>query len=214
MLRLVSLPSTLSDPARTTLQAPPFHASLAGGSGIFAGIGNAAAIDWQNPVAWLFADAALACISYVLPTAQRHILAVRNVSAAGTAEHSTHLCAAVRLEGGELASTFLPLCHDLQWRELDKLNIAMAFTSVPSPGETPPAGYEILIDDAGSFDSADVLATVPAADVPGDIRTILTLPRRPCRLAVRAVADTTVGPLSRPLDIPARYTPAPPQLVS
>ncbi len=215
MLRLVSLPSTLSDPTRTTLQAPPFHATLVGGSGVFAGVGNAAAIDWQHPVAWLFADATVACIAHALPVNERHVLAVRNISAAGTVEHSTHICTAIHLNSDEqLTTAFLPVCRHLQWRELDALNIAMAFTCEVSPSEAQPAGYEILIDNDGSFDSADVLATVPPDETAGDIRTILTLPHRPCQLAVRAVADAATGPLSRPMDIPARCAPTSPQLLS
>jgi hypothetical protein len=198
-----------------SLQAPPFTGAVAGASLLYATRGDARDIDWDTPLAILFPNASAAITPRELSVDVYDAFAVRNVSAAGTVEHSTHVVALARRNAaGMLQSTVLPQPKRVSLSNVSDDRVQLTFVVHMAPGVTAPTAFDILGDDeSGHFNLDEPLTTISAASGPVPVRATVTVSRRPCRLAVRARRNESFGPLSRAVTVAALRVPPSPEIL-
>jgi hypothetical protein len=195
---------------RTSFSAPPFTGAVAGGTAVCIGRGGVDSIQWNTPVAFLFADATVARFDFAATDSHRYVVGIRNVSPQGITEHSTHVIAFMEWNDDGLTDAFLPRPRTPAIISADDM-LVIGFTCPVPPGHAQPDTFELLTDGGtGVFNDDSPLASISALTESADISISLEMPTVPCQIAVRACRDGLHGPMSRPLPIsPPRLIPVP-----
>lgn len=139
-----------------------------------------------------------------LQPGRSYVLAARAVSAAGVAEHNTHVVRRFRVdESGELRADLAPPV-DLAARPRADGTVCLEWTAAAEAGRDEPTGFEVVSDGgSGSFDDAVALVCVPAEPGRSEYQAAFDPGPLPARLAVRAVAGGAAGPLRAAVLLPA-----------
>ena len=169
------------------------------GYSVYHGLGGPEAIDWSTPVACIRPGNQSHTTQLALATGQKHVFGIRSISAAGIAEHNSHILTTAELDDqGNLLGSPLSKVTELTGRVLADNSVRLEFSYLPMIGTDSPDSLEVYTDfGSGSMDIDNPIsiATYIAGKV--DFEVKLPSPVLPASFAVRAIRAAQPGPLSK-----------------
>jgi len=187
-----------------------------GGYNVYRGVGGPEAIDWEQPIAYMRQDTQVATVPLAISAGEKHILAVRAVSPAGTEERNTHVLAYAEVDaGGSLLPPPLLAPSDLTAEVQSDASVVVGFNHHAPPGYTTATEFDIFSDaGTGTLNLQTPVASIyEVRPQQIDFEVVLMPPVLPVKLAVRASSDERPGPLSRIITVANVRAPAAPALL-